>query len=256
MLEASRALLAGHFLLSSGLHSPRYVQCALLLEHPVRARRVGEALAAELRPFGVESVLSPAMGGLIIGHETAAALGVPFRFTERKDGRMELRRGFALRARERVAIVEDVVTTGKSTAETVAVAAERGAVVVAVGAILDRTGGRRPSRCPSRASSRSTSRRGAPTDAPSAAREAPPRSPAAAPRARYRKLLNRFRSSSSTAWRSAGIRPRRGAPSASASGTLSSQSRSEPSITVQRKADSPSSQSGGRPSARVQPAGR
>lgn len=144
MLEASGALLSGHFLLSSGLHSPRYVQCALLLEHPVRARRVGEALAAELRPFGIESVLAPAMGGLIVGHETAAALGVPFRFTERKDGRMELRRGFALRPGERIAIVEDVVTTGKSTGETMAVARARGAAVVAVGSILDRSGGGEP----------------------------------------------------------------------------------------------------------------
>jgi orotate phosphoribosyltransferase len=144
MLEASQALLSGHFLLSSGLHSPRYVQCARLLEHPVRARRVGEALAAELRPHAPESVLAPAMGGLIIGHEAAEALGVPFRFTERKDGRMELRRGFALRPGERVAIVEDVVTTGKSTEETIGVARDRGAVVVAVGSILDRTGGRQP----------------------------------------------------------------------------------------------------------------
>ena len=148
MLEGSQALLSGHFLLSSGLHSPRYVQCARLLEHPVRARRVGEALAAELRPYAAESVLAPAMGGLIIGHEAAAALGVPFRFTERQDGRMELRRGFALRPGERVAIVEDVVTTGKSTEETVAVARAQGAVVVAVGSILDRTGGRQPFAAP------------------------------------------------------------------------------------------------------------
>jgi orotate phosphoribosyltransferase len=120
------------------------VQCARLLEHPVRARRVAEALAAELRPFEVESVLAPAMGGLIIGHEVAEALGVPFRFAERKDGRMELRRGFALRPGERVAIVEDVVTTGRSTEETMAVARALGAVVVAVGSILDRSGGRQP----------------------------------------------------------------------------------------------------------------
>jgi orotate phosphoribosyltransferase len=84
------------------------------------------------------------MGGLIIGHEVAEALGVPFRFTERKDGRMELRRGFALRPGERVAIVEDVVTTGRSTEETLAVARAQGAEVVAVGSILDRTGGRQP----------------------------------------------------------------------------------------------------------------
>jgi orotate phosphoribosyltransferase len=144
LLASSGALLEGHFLLSSGLHSPRYVQCARLLEQPARARRVGEWLGERLRPLGVESVLSPALGGLIIGHEAAAALGVPFRFTERKDGRMELRRGFALRDGERLAIVEDVVTTGKSTLETVEVARALGAEVVAVGAILDRSGGRRP----------------------------------------------------------------------------------------------------------------
>jgi orotate phosphoribosyltransferase len=148
LLEATGALLDGHFLLSSGLHSARYVQCARLLEDPVRARRVGEGLAAELRPFRVESVLAPAMGGLIIGHEVAEALGVPFRFTERKDGRMELRRGFALRPGERVAIVEDVVTTGRSTEETIAVARAQGAEVVAVGSILDRTGGRQPFAAP------------------------------------------------------------------------------------------------------------
>jgi orotate phosphoribosyltransferase len=141
-LRASGALLEGHFQLSSGLHSPRYVQCAKLLEHPSRARRAGAWLADLLRPLGVESVLSPALGGLIIGHEVAAALGVPFRFTERKEGRMELRRGFVLHPAERVAIVEDVVTTGKSTLETAEAAGALGAELVAVGAILDRTAGR------------------------------------------------------------------------------------------------------------------
>jgi orotate phosphoribosyltransferase len=142
LLRASGALLEGHFLLSSGLHSPRYVQCAKLLEHPSRARRVGAWLADLLRPLGVESVLSPALGGLIVGHEVEAALGVPFRFTERKDAMMELRRGFVLHPAERVAIVEDVVTTGKSTLETAEAAGALGAEMVAVGAILDRTGGR------------------------------------------------------------------------------------------------------------------
>ena len=144
MLQSSGALLEGHFLLSSGLHSPRYVQCARLLELPVRARQVGEGLAALLRPLAVDSILSPALGGLIIGHEVAAALGVPFRFTERKDGAMELRRGFALGPGERVAVVEDVVTTGKSTLETMAVATAKGAEVVAEGAILDRSAGKHP----------------------------------------------------------------------------------------------------------------
>jgi orotate phosphoribosyltransferase len=142
LLQSSGALLEGHFLLSSGLHSPRYVQCAKLLELPVRAQRVGERLAALLRPLGVDSIVSPALGGVIIGHEVAAALDVPFRFTERKDAEMQLRRGFELRYGERVAVVEDVVTTGKSTLEAAAVASGHGAEVVAVGAVLDRSSGR------------------------------------------------------------------------------------------------------------------
>jgi orotate phosphoribosyltransferase len=142
MLEESGALRRGHFLLSSGLHSPAYVQCALLLEEPARARRVGGELAGALRDLAPDSVLSPALGGVIIGHEVAAALGVPFRFTERQGERMELRRGFALRPGERVVVVEDVVTTGRSTRETIDVAAGHGAQAVGVGAIIDRTGGR------------------------------------------------------------------------------------------------------------------
>ena len=131
----------GHFLLSSGLHSSAYVQCALLLEDPLRARQIGEELAALLRPLEPQSVLSPALGGLIIGHETAAALGVPFRFTERAEGQMELRRGFSLDRGERIVIVEDVVTTGRSSGEAASVAEGYGAELLAVGAILDRTTG-------------------------------------------------------------------------------------------------------------------
>ncbi|HEV8242010.1 MAG TPA: orotate phosphoribosyltransferase [Thermoanaerobaculia bacterium] len=148
MLQSSGALLEGHFLLSSGLHSPRYVQCAKLLELPVRAQRVGERLAALLRPLRLDSIVSPALGGLIIGHEVASALDLPFRFTERKDAKMELRRGFALGYGERVAVIEDVVTTGKSTLEAAAVASGHGAEVVAVGAILDRSGGKHPFEVP------------------------------------------------------------------------------------------------------------
>jgi orotate phosphoribosyltransferase len=144
MLEESGALRRGHFLLSSGLHSEAYVQCALLLEDPVRARKVGQDLAELLRAFHPDSVLSPALGGVIIGHEVAAGLGVPFRFTERKGEEMGLRRGFTLRQGERVVVVEDVVTTGRSTLETMALATARGARVVGVGAIIDRTGGRDP----------------------------------------------------------------------------------------------------------------
>ncbi|HXO20485.1 MAG TPA: orotate phosphoribosyltransferase [Thermoanaerobaculia bacterium] len=144
LLAESGALRRGHFLLSSGLHSSAYVQCALLLEDPVRARWVGRAVAEELRAFHPDSVLSPALGGVIIGHEVAAALGVPFRFTERKGEEMGLRRGFTLRPGERVVVVEDVVTTGRSTLETAALATGRGARVVAIGAIIDRTEGRNP----------------------------------------------------------------------------------------------------------------
>jgi orotate phosphoribosyltransferase len=151
MLEESGALRRGHFLLSSGLHSSAYVQCALLLEDPVRARKVGHDLAEQLRQFHPDSVLSPALGGVIIGHEVAAGLGVPFRFTERKGEEMGLRRGFNLRQGERVVIVEDVVTTGRSTLETASLATARGARVVAIGAIIDRTAGRDPFDVPFRA---------------------------------------------------------------------------------------------------------
>lgn len=142
MLEASGALRRGHFLLSSGLHSPAYVQCALLLEDPRRAREVGEALASELAGERPDSILAPALGGVIIGHEVAAALGVPFRFAEREGERLTLRRGFAIAAGERVAVVEDVVTTGKSTLETAALAEAAGGRLVAIGSIIDRSSGR------------------------------------------------------------------------------------------------------------------
>jgi orotate phosphoribosyltransferase len=144
LLEESGALRRGHFLLSSGLHSTAYVQCALLLEDPVRARGAGQDLAEELRPHHPDSVLSPALGGVIIGHEVAAALGVPFRFTERKGDEMGFRRGFTLRQGERVVIVEDVITTGRSTLECAALATSKGARVVAIGSIIDRTSGRAP----------------------------------------------------------------------------------------------------------------
>lgn len=148
LLEASGAFREGHFELSSGLHSPAYVQCALLLEDPRRARRVGRGLArlvASLRPA---AVVSPALGGVVIGHEVAEALGLPFRFTERKDGRMTLRRGFRIAPGERVVIVEDVVTTGKSTGEAAAVVRDAGGNVLAVGAVVDRTGGGDPFEMP------------------------------------------------------------------------------------------------------------
>lgn len=143
-LEESGALRRGHFQLSSGLHSSAYVQCALLLEQPARARVVGATLARHLEWISLDSVVSPALGGLIIGYEVAVALGIPFRFVERVKGAMALRRGFSLREGERVVIVEDVVTTGKSTREAMEVVRTRGATVCGVASILDRTEGQSP----------------------------------------------------------------------------------------------------------------
>jgi len=144
LLEESGALTEGHFELSSGRHSPAYVQCALLLERPSRARRVGALLARLLASLRPRTIVAPAMGGLLIGHEVAAALDVPFRFTERREGRMEMRRGFRLEPGERVAIVEDVVTTGRSTREAAAVVEAAGGTVVAVGSIINRAGSENP----------------------------------------------------------------------------------------------------------------
>lgn len=135
------ALLKGHFLLSSGLHSDRYLQCALVLAHPARAEELGRALAAKL-PVKPDLVVSPAMGGLIIGHEVARALGVRHYFTERVDGTVTLRRGFALKPGERVLVVEDVVTTGKSTKEVFDVIRAAGAVVAGACSVVDRAEGK------------------------------------------------------------------------------------------------------------------
>jgi orotate phosphoribosyltransferase len=135
------ALLEGHFVLSSGLHSAGYLQSALVLQHPIQSEALGRALATKLRGDGPTAVLSPALGGLIIGHEVGRALGVRALFAERADGRLVLRRGFTLGPADRVAVIEDVVTTGGSTRETIAVAEAAGAVVVSAAAIIDRSGG-------------------------------------------------------------------------------------------------------------------
>lgn len=142
------ALLDGHFRLSSGLHSPSYLQCALVLQHPAEAEALGRALAEALRArlggATPTAVLSPALGGLIIGHEVARALGVRAIFAERSEGALTLRRGFDLAAADRVVIVEDVLTTGGSTRETMEVAHTRGAAVVAAAAIINRSGSDSP----------------------------------------------------------------------------------------------------------------
>ncbi len=135
------ALLEGHFRLSSGLHSPGYLQCALVLQHPQHAGVLGADLADRVRVLRPTTVLSPALGGLIIGHEVARALGVRAIFAEREDGCLRLRRGFSLSDAERVLVVEDVVTTGGSTRETMQVARAAGAQVVAAVAIVNRSGG-------------------------------------------------------------------------------------------------------------------
>jgi orotate phosphoribosyltransferase len=142
MFRRSGALLEGHFRLSSGLHSPGYLQCALVLQHPKEAEALGAALGAAVRSLGAQTVLSPAMGGIVIGQEVGRALGVRAIFAERQDGALTLRRGFALDPGERVIVVEDVVTTGGSTRETMDVARAAGAVVVGACAIVDRSGGK------------------------------------------------------------------------------------------------------------------
>ena len=135
------ALHEGHFRLSSGLHSSGYLQCALVLQHPAHAETLGRALGEALRDLNPAVVLSPALGGLIIGHEVARALGVRAIFAERQENVLTLRRGFSLGAGERVVIIEDVVTTGGSTKETMVVARAAGATVVGAGSIIDRSGG-------------------------------------------------------------------------------------------------------------------
>jgi orotate phosphoribosyltransferase len=135
------ALLEGHFRLSSGLHSGGYLQCALVLQRPTEAAVLGAAIAARSASLHAQAVLSPALGGVVIGHEVARALGVRAIFAERVDGSLTLRRGFSLSPGERVLVIEDVVTTGGSTVETIDVATHAGAEVVGAAAIIDRSGG-------------------------------------------------------------------------------------------------------------------
>src|ERR1043165_4579309 len=135
------ALLEGHFILSSGLHSSVYLQCAIALQSPAVAARFGEAIAHHFREKGIQTVASPAIGGLIIGYEVARQLGVRFIWTEREQGTMMLRRGFTVSEGERILVVEDVITTGGSTRETAEVCRRGGAGVVGAAAIIDRSNG-------------------------------------------------------------------------------------------------------------------
>ena len=139
--KQTNALLDGHFILSSGLHSSKYLQCALALQRPADAAIFGEAIAEQFVSEAIETVASPAIGGLIIGFATAQALGVPFIWTERENGVMTLRRGFTVQPQERILVVEDVITTGGSTRECIAALEKHGAKVVGAASIIDRSNG-------------------------------------------------------------------------------------------------------------------
>jgi orotate phosphoribosyltransferase len=137
------ALLDGHFLLRSGFHSRQYFQCALVLQHTKIAAQLCGALAAKLGPAAAQSVISPAMGGLLIGHEVARALGLRHIFVEKNaSGRLELRRSFRVESGEKFLVIEDVVTKGGRVQETIDIVRKLGGVVVAVGALVDRSEGK------------------------------------------------------------------------------------------------------------------
>jgi orotate phosphoribosyltransferase len=138
LFRKAGALLEGHFRLSSGLHSDRYLQSALVLQYPEFAETLGQALAERTRHLQATVVLSPALGGIVIGQEVGRALGVRAIFAERQDGTLTLRRGFRLEGSDRVLLVEDVITTGGSTRETAAVAESFGALVTGAAALIDR----------------------------------------------------------------------------------------------------------------------
>lgn len=138
-LYRTSALLQGHFLLSSGLHSDRYIQCALLLQYPAISEQVGKDLADHFRKLDIETVVGPAMGGILVVYEVARHLNKRAIFTERELGKMSLRRGFVLDPKEKVLVIEDVITTGGSLMEAIDVCKKCGANVVGAGAIIDRS---------------------------------------------------------------------------------------------------------------------
>jgi orotate phosphoribosyltransferase len=141
IFKTTGALLEGHFVLSSGLHSTVYLQCALVLQFPQQAEQMGRAIAENFSGRGIQLVASPAIGGIVIGHEVARALGARFVWTEREGGEMILRRGFGVSSGEKTLVVEDVITTGGSTRETIAALERAGAKVLAAASIIDRSSG-------------------------------------------------------------------------------------------------------------------
>lgn len=142
LLEVTGAVRQGHFQLSSGVHSPTYVQCALLLQHPEHAARLAQALARRFAESSIDLVAGPALGGVVLGYELARQLRARSIFAERNtDGRLSLRRGFGVRPGERTLVAEDVVTTGASTRETIEVVRQAGGQVIGVAALIDRSGG-------------------------------------------------------------------------------------------------------------------
>jgi orotate phosphoribosyltransferase len=144
LFRSTGAYLQGHFRLTSGLHSSEYLQSALILQHPAAAEKLGRLLAEAVRkltPMRIGLVVSPALGGMIIGHEVARALGTRFLFLEREAGKMQLRRGFTVGPGEVAAVIEDVITTGGTTRDVIDILRDAGANVVAAGSIVDRSGG-------------------------------------------------------------------------------------------------------------------
>ena len=144
LFRKTGALLDGHFILRSGLHSRQYFQCAILLQHTHIAAQVCAQLADKLRQFDCDTIISPALGGIIVGQEVARSLGKPHIFVEKEDGKLVLRRGFEISSNEKFVVVEDVVTRGGRVQETIDIVRAHGGVVSAVGVIVDRSGAAKP----------------------------------------------------------------------------------------------------------------
>lgn len=142
IFKETGALLQGHFLLTSGKHSAQYMQCAQVLQYPDKAGALGKGLAEKFEGLEIDTVIGPAVGGIVVAHEVGRALGVKAIFTERQNGDMMLRRGFTLQPGEKVLVVEDVITTGGSVKEVIQVVKEAGAMPLGVGVLVDRSGGK------------------------------------------------------------------------------------------------------------------